>query len=1576
MLLLCLPLAAQAQDDDRGVLTRFLERQLSGAGNEVTITGFNGALSSRATIDRLEIADPDGVWMVLDNLVFSWTRSALLTESKLLVQELTAERINLIRRPAPDPERPSAEATPFSFPSLPISISIDKLAVAELRVGPDWLGQPVEAALAGALAWTDSRIFADIEGARTDGQTGSLTLKAEHLRGDDSLSVNFNLTEAPNGVLTTALDVPDRPAMTLSLSGSGPLNDFGADFALRTDAEDRLTGRISLNGPAETRKLSLQLDGDVRPLMAPDYRDFFGAASLIQTDLSRQNGGFALDNLTLRSRALELTGMARLDATYWPIAFDLQGTLAPQGDDPTLLPFPGARTYARAGRLSASYNSAISDEWSARTVLSGLERPEFSAADVSLKLSGTIAPDNQDERWSARGTYEASGLAMTDPALALAIGPEIRGGFSLTSDRETPVMLDNFTLIGPGLNLSAVGEVARSDGLYQLDATGFAIATDLGRFALLSGLDLSGSGQANVKLNYSPFDGSSHLEIDGTSLDLGIGQPRVDAVLAGEGTLRVEVARDITGTRLKQLSLRTDQASVRGEGEITNSRTRLDFNALLPDASVLSPQLTGAMRVAAQARRADGGDTRAKITAIGPQLSAQIDGVIPQDGETGEIRGRVELDDLTPYSDLAGRALTGSARADFSGTGDLRGGDFSVQLTANGQDLGIGIKPVDALLAGAARLEGALQREGDHTELRDFAFRTPAMRAGGNAQQDAGLFTADITAAIFDARVIDPNLSGAITFAAIAQNDGSEQTHFDITAQAPGADLALRADLNTELEGPFLTQADLADLALYRDLIGQPVAGHLHLSGRGALEPGGALHLDLDGRGQDLVINPQVPALSTLLKGTTNLTLNARRAANGAIDLRNLLVENPRLEARAEGALGADLLHGSVATRITDLSDLVPGMTGMAEARLTAVPDGTGTRVDLRATAPGAQVTGEAQVASRARAYQTQFSLDADLADLRLLESFTSRRLRGAGQLHAQGEAFPRRGRFELDLTGRSQNLALGQPAIDGLLTGTGQINARVTRNESGAIRIERAGLTLPNLIATATGRRSPEGLYEADFEARAPQLSVIDRRLQGPLRLAGSARIQDGISRIDATATGLGNANARAQGRYGPGGFDMAITGQLPLALANKEIAPQALSGTAQLDLRLRGHPSLDALSGKISTQNARLAIPQRRTALSDLSGTLRLERGQLGIDLSAREPRGGRLMLSGQVSPAPGLPADLTLRGEGVDIRQPGLFDTKADALLALRGPLAGGAKITGLVSLDRTEIQIPDGVGGIGDLMEIRHVAPDTGVAQTLRRAGLSIAGVDLRRGGDQTTGSGARAAVAHDLDLRIAAPARIFIRGRGLDAELGGSFSLRGTTRDVIPAGRLELIRGRITILQQRFSLDEGYGMLEGDFTPYINLSASTERGDYTMFITMEGDVSQPDIRFSSAPDLPEDEVLARLIFGRDLRNISPLQAVQLASAISTLAGGPAGDFMNDIREKIGLDDLDITADDTGTAQLRAGKYLNDDLYVDTTVDTEGKATVNMNLDLNPDWTLKGSTDSTGRSSVGVFFEKDY
>jgi Uncharacterized protein conserved in bacteria len=123
-------------------------------------------------------------------------------------------------------------------------------------------------------------------------------------------------------------------------------------------------------------------------------------------------------------------------------------------------------------------------------------------------------------------------------------------------------------------------------------------------------------------------------------------------------------------------------------------------------------------------------------------------------------------------------------------------------------------------------------------------------------------------------------------------------------------------------------------------------------------------------------------------------------------------------------------------------------------------------------------------------------------------------------------------------------------------------------------------------------------------------------------------------------------------------------------------------------------------------------------------------------------------------------------------------------------------------------------------------------------------------------------------------------------------------------------------------------------------------------------------------------LPEDEVLARMLFGRNIAEITPLQAVQLASAVATLAGRGGGGFVGGIREQLGVDELDVTTDADGNAAVRVGTYIGENIYTDVEVNSQGQTVINLNLDLTDNLTAKGTVASDGETSLGLFFERDY
>ena len=211
---------------------------------------------------------------------------------------------------------------------------------------------------------------------------------------------------------------------------------------------------------------------------------------------------------------------------------------------------------------------------------------------------------------------------------------------------------------------------------------------------------------------------------------------------------------------------------------------------------------------------------------------------------------------------------------------------------------------------------------------------------------------------------------------------------------------------------------------------------------------------------------------------------------------------------------------------------------------------------------------------------------------------------------------------------------------------------------------------------------------------------------------------------------------------------------------------------------------------------------------------------------------------------------------------------------------------------------------------------------------------------------------------------------------LDAELGGALRIEGTTRRVIPSGGFDLVRGRLDLLGKRFALTEGTLRLEGELVPVLALTAATRSDEVDLRIEVAGRADAPEIHFRSEPPLPEEEVVARLLFGRGLRTLSAFQAAQLASAVATLAGRGGEGLTGRLRQSFGLDDLDVTTGEEGGTAVRLGKYISRNIYADVVLGSGGTSAVNLNLDITPDLKARGSATAEGETSLGIFFERDY
>ena len=85
---------------------------------------------------------------------------------------------------------------------------------------------------------------------------------------------------------------------------------------------------------------------------------------------------------------------------------------------------------------------------------------------------------------------------------------------------------------------------------------------------------------------------------------------------------------------------------------------------------------------------------------------------------------------------------------------------------------------------------------------------------------------------------------------------------------------------------------------------------------------------------------------------------------------------------------------------------------------------------------------------------------------------------------------------------------------------------------------------------------------------------------------------------------------------------------------------------------------------------------------------------------------------------------------------------------------------------------------------------------------------------------------------------------------------------------------------------------------------------------------------PQLTFQSNPHLPTSSILARILFNKEISDISHPEALQLANTLMSLSGGAGPDVLEAIRKSIGVDRLTIVSAQPGSDQIavQIGKYL--------------------------------------------------
>ncbi len=224
-------------------------------------------------------------------------------------------------------------------------------------------------------------------------------------------------------------------------------------------------------------------------------------------------------------------------------------------------------------------------------------------------------------------------------------------------------------------------------------------------------------------------------------------------------------------------------------------------------------------------------------------------------------------------------------------------------------------------------------------------------------------------------------------------------------------------------------------------------------------------------------------------------------------------------------------------------------------------------------------------------------------------------------------------------------------------------------------------------------------------------------------------------------------------------------------------------------------------------------------------------------------------------------------------------------------------------------------------------------------------------------------------------------RIRVEGMGINSNWSAAIQLRGTLDTPVLAGRADLIDGTYDFAGRRFDLTRGHLIFTGTSPPdpRLDISATASVTGLTATVTVAGSSLHPDISFSSVPALPEEDLLARVLFGDSITTISAPEALELGSALAALHGGGGLDPINKLRRAIGLDRLRIVAADVTIPRqtgFGAGKYLGRRVYAEIVTDGRGYSATDLEFRITRWLSLLGSVSTVNRQNVNAKISKDY
>lgn len=551
-------------------------------------------------------------------------------------------------------------------------------------------------------------------------------------------------------------------------------------------------------------------------------------------------------------------------------------------------------------------------------------------------------------------------------------------------------------------------------------------------------------------------------------------------------------------------------------------------------------------------------------------------------------------------------------------------------------------------------------------------------------------------------------------------------------------------------------------------------------------------------------------------------------------------------------------------------------------------------------------------------------------------------------------------------------DIKLGKGTLN--LNGVADMNALDLTLEAQAFPLETVVSALPANVAAMTMNTKTHlgGTPAAPVFKSTTQFSPLQVTKNAPkINLVLDAAYQNGKADITVKGEGKGikamggSASVPFTLSLSPFVTDLSektpVSGSLAVdadvaSLASVILPPdQSFKGNAKLDGKLSGTVFAPDVTGKVKLSQGVYQNKSSGVNLRGIEMSAGVTREAVRLEsLKASDGEKGTLNASGTYSLAGGV-MDFVFKANDMHMLKGDTADGIFDADVTLKGQ-SGAYKIGGVLAPKEMKINIPETYStSIPELNVVKFGKAKAAKAPM----------------GDMI-----------DIDMKVDAPNKIFVRGWGLDAEFGGMLDISGKLDAPLFDGTLKSLRGRYSEFGKNFEIIRANMKFSGTIppNPVMDILAQTKAESIMAQIAITGALTKPAFTFSAIPALPQDEVLAHILFGKNMDKISPMQAAQLAQTIRRFSGKGGGGGLDPlalVRGVTGLDDIRVDTDGAGSASVGAGKYITEKVYLEFESGAQqGSGGATLEIEVTPSVNIKSKVGQDSQGGAGVFWEHDY